>query len=141
MPDELNQLEVKPSVAKRIRFGAYQLDVAPLDAGEVQAVLSKIGHLAPLVPTIKGMEDVVVLIGDHGAAVLSAAALAARLPDETVQSLMPDEAIELMLGLLEVNFEFFLPRMAQLTQRTSGAAERIRYLRQYGTAGGQSQQH
>lgn len=126
MQPQRNSLSILVNPPTPISFGRYQLEVTPLTAAELPKVLHHVGVLLPLLDSVQSIEDCVALLADHGDALLAVCAIGARLPREQVDALMPDEVAELLLALIEVNMDFFGPRLARLRAQADGLAERMR---------------
>lgn len=128
MRPKQNSLDILVNTPTPLQFGTYSIEATPLTTGELPAVLAKIGHLLPLLQAVHSAADVAALLADHGDALIEAAAIAARLPLDQVQALAPDECVELMFGLIEVNVDFFVQRMTRLTGRAVEARARMEAL-------------
>lgn len=120
-----NSLSILANTPTAVTFGRYQLELTPITTGELNQLLPLVGHLLPLLDAVNTAEDVLALLADHGDRVLQAVAIAARLPREQVDALMPDEVAELLLGLMEVNVDFFVHRTTSLTARVQAGRERL----------------
>lgn len=125
MQPQLNSLSILANAPVDVEFGDYRLPLTPLTTLEAQQVIALVGAQLPLVALVKTPEDAFALLADHGDRLVRAVAVAARLPLDQVQALTPDVFVELLLGVVEVNADFFIARTSRLAQRVERVRARL----------------
>jgi hypothetical protein len=107
-----------PPVANAIVIGGETIDLTPIRVGEIPAFSCAIR------PVVAGLADLrpdwILLISEHGDAVIDAVAIATRRPREWVAGLELDDAVRLASAVFEVNADFFIRRL--LPSLTAAAA-------------------
>ena len=125
MQPQRNSLAVLVNPPVRVEFGGYAIEVTPLTTRELFELDRVAGHVLPLLGQVGGAQDLLALFADHGEALMGAVAIAGRLDLAQVELLPPDEFCELALGLIEVNADFFVPRLSRLAGRVERTRARL----------------
>lgn len=120
-----------------VKTRAGEFAVSPITVGRLaafsRAVAPFIRQLSdPAKPFANAREAVLLLLAEHGDAVLDAVAIGVGIKREQVESLLPDDALALAGAVLEANLDFFLnqvvPRLASVAgamQKTRGASSAV----------------
>lgn len=76
--------------------------------------------IRPIVPEVSGknldQNTILDLIADHGESIIEAVAVATNLPINTVQLIDPDDFVDIVFLVIEVNADFFAKRLAPMMQ-------------------------
>ena len=115
-----------PPVPVTLVIGGEPLELTPIRVGELPAFARAV---QPVAVSLSASPDWLVLMADHGEAVIEAVAIASRRPVEWVADLGLDEAVRLAEAVFEVNADFFiqrvLPGLTEAATRISTLAARI----------------
>jgi hypothetical protein len=116
MDKTLTDLETLLPRGVEVTVGGLALPILPLKVGQLPAFLRAI---SPVMQQLSSSEiNWLVLLGEHGEALLSAIAIATGKPRTWVDALAADEAVLLAATLIEVNADFFtrtvLPQVHKL---------------------------
>ena len=116
MDKTLTELETLLPRGVEVTVGGQALQILPLKVGQLPAFLRAI---SPVMQQLSSGEiDWLVLLGEHGEALLSAISIATGKPRTWVDALAADEAVLLAATLIEVNADFFtrtvLPQVHKL---------------------------
>lgn len=104
-----SDLDVLVPPAQSLEIAGQPLTISPLVIGELPAMLKAV---RPFAEQLTGEPDWLVLLGEHGDALLAALAIASRQPRDRVDALALDDAILLATTVFEVNADFFVRRVA-----------------------------
>ena len=118
----IDQLEILEPQAKAVEYRGERLEIQPLTIG----MLPKFVRLArPVIdalleadlaqsPAGAEVDLLLEVIGDHGEAVIAAAALVTAKPQAWIEAGDPAEFVELATAIFEVNRDFFIRKLAPL---------------------------
>lgn len=113
--------EALPPVANTIVIGGEAIDLTPIKVGELpafsRAIQSVVAGLSDSQP------DWILLISEHGDAVIDAVAIATRRPREWVAGLDLDDAVSLADAVFEVNADFFIRRLLPSINKAAARIE------------------
>jgi hypothetical protein len=104
-----SDLDVLVPPSQSVELGGQRFTVGPLVIGELPAMLKAV---RPFADKLSGDPDWLLLLCEHGDALLEAIAIASRRPREWVDALAIDEAMTLAAAVFEVNVDFFVSRVA-----------------------------
>jgi hypothetical protein len=110
----------------RREVAGVQLEIRPLTVRQLPRVLQLSGPFIYHLRTIASAEDAIALLGDHGAVVAELTAFAADLDPAELDAVTPDVMAEIFLAVLEINRDFFTPRIARLAARAQEVLGRLR---------------
>ena len=121
-----DQFPALPPVPLIIFVGGERLELTPLRLGEIPGFARAI---RPLASSLSASPDWLVLLDEHGEAVIEAVAIASRRPKDWLAGLELDDAVRLTEAVFEVNADFFIQRVwpslseaaAQIGTRIAGA--------------------
>lgn len=116
----MNDFDAFPPTPLSLQIAGVALAITPIRVGEIPALLAAVRPFAHRL--VDGDPDWLVLLADHGDALITAIAVASRRPQEWVAGLEMDDAIRLGAALFEVNADFFVQRVVPTIQH---AAARI----------------
>ncbi|WP_290889375.1 hypothetical protein [Arenimonas sp.] len=125
MRPQQNSLDTLVNEPVQIEVGGVALHVTPLTVGQLPTVLRLAQPFLLLLDTVRSAEDALALIADHGDAIVAIAAIAADVPQDQVARLTPDLLAELFIKLLELNADFFGPRLPALQARVAAGMARL----------------
>ena len=113
-----HDLDVLDPTGINVTVGGRTVSVVPLTIGQLPRFVRAIQPAASL---LAGGEDLdwVALVGQHGEALIAAAAVATGIETKEIESLAPDEFVLLCGAIFEVNCDFFLQRLAPAMERAS----------------------
>lgn len=106
-----------PPVPTAIVIGGETLDITPIKVGELPAFARIV---QPVAAHLSASPDWLVLMAEHGDAVIDAVSIAARRPREWVAGLELDEAVRLAQAVFEVNADFFIRRLMPVITEAAG---------------------
>jgi len=112
-----------PPVPNTCLIAGETLDITPLRIGELPAFARAV---QPFAARLGAEPDWLQLIGEEGAAVIQALAIACRKPVDWVSALSVDQAITLSEAVFEANADFFIRRVVpEVLRVTTGMTARI----------------
>jgi hypothetical protein len=97
-----------PPVPVSVEIAGEHLDLTPLKVGEVPAFARAV---QPIAASLSASPDWLVILAEHGEAVIAAIAIATRRPVDWVAGLDLDVAVRLAEAVFEVNADFFIRRL------------------------------
>jgi hypothetical protein len=107
-------------VAVPIRVGGQEHQVQPMTWEQAAQVLENLAPLMAQMPALGGgslrAQDVLPLLAVNRDAVLDFCVIAGGFSDADVLSLSPAHLVELLLGLVEVNIDFFVQSLQPMVQ-------------------------
>jgi hypothetical protein len=111
--------------AKRITVAGREFALLPIKMGQLAAFSAAVMPIAPFVLSGRIMEAAT----DHYAAMQAALAIAAKAEPEWLDDLSPEDFLELVAAVVEVNGDFFARRLTPIIlvmqARIQAAVDRI----------------
>lgn len=113
-----DDLDILDPPGRNVTVAGQSITVKPLTIGQLPRFVRAI---QAAVPQLAGDQDPdwLVLIAEHGEALIGAAAVATGIEEKDIQSLAPDEFVLLCGAIFEVNVDFFVHRLAPAMERAS----------------------
>jgi hypothetical protein len=135
MPAPQNSLEALVAAPVEVTVGGVALQITPLTMAQLPRVLQLAQPFLLLLETVRGPEDAMALLADHGDAVTQITAIAADVPLAQLQRVSLDYVAELFVAVLEVNADFFAARMPAVVERLQAGLGRVAALAPTASAG------
>lgn len=113
----MNDLEVIAPLATFVTFQGRQLQVAPLKVGQLPAFARAIKPISGTIEALASgraaldLPTILTAIADHGDAVIEAVAIGSGVSQDELREATPDQLIELAIGVVRINADFFKGRL------------------------------
>ena len=111
-------LDILDPAGRDVTVAGRTVRILPLTIGQLPRFVRAIQPAAPLL-TGDEAPDWLALIGEHGEAVIAAAAVATGMESKEIGALAPDEFVVLCGAIFESNVDFFVRRLAPAMERAS----------------------
>lgn len=117
-----NDLDILDPTGRNVTVAGRMVSVLPLTIGQLPRFVRAI---QPALPMLAGKEDPdwLALVGEHGEALIEAAAIATGLEVAEIEVAAPDEFVLLCGAIFEVNTDFFVRRLAPALQSATANME------------------
>lgn len=113
-----NDLDILDPLDHTVTVAGQSITIRPLTIGQLPRFVRAIQPAAPLLAGDKD-PDWLVLVAEHGDALIEAAAVATGIERKDIEALAPDEFVLLCGAVFEVNVDFFVQRLAPAMERAS----------------------